>query len=178
MSNASAFDEIAALFAAYGGETYGEGVTIAEHSLQSAALAGAEGADEALCLAALLHDVGHFLEERDDRFGYHKHDRSGGDWLSARFLADISEPVRLHVAAKRYLCATEPDYFAVLSEASRHSLARQGGAMSPMEATEFARRSFAADAVRLRRWDDRGKVAGIDVPPLESYRLSIARLAR
>jgi len=171
-------DEIATLFATYGGETYGEGVTIAEHSLQAAALARAEGADEALCLAALLHDIGHFLEQRDDRFGYHKHDRSGGDWLAARFPAKISEPVRLHVAAKRYLCATEQDYFSVLSEASRHSLAKQGGAMNAEEATEFARQSFAADAVRLRRWDDRAKVAGIEVPPLENYTRAIARAAR
>ncbi len=178
MSGNSLFDEIAALFATHGGETYGEGVTIAEHSLQTAALARAGGADEALCLAALLHDVGHFLEERDDRFGYHKHDRSGGDWLAARFPAAVSQPVRLHVAAKRYLCATEPAYFAVLSEASRHSLAKQGGAMSVLEAGTFARHPFADDAVRLRRWDDRGKIAGIEVPPFGTYRPAIERLAR
>ena len=178
MSGKSVFDEIAALFDAHGGETYGEGVSIAEHSLQAAALARAEGADEALCLAALLHDVGHFLEERDDRFGYHKHDRSGGDWLTERFPEAVSEPVRLHVAAKRYLCATEPAYVAILSEASRHSLSKQGGAMSADEATAFAKRRFAADAVRLRRWDDRGKVTGIEVPRFESYRSTIERLAR
>jgi gamma-butyrobetaine dioxygenase len=177
MSGKTVFAEIADLFEAYGGETYGEGVTIAEHSLQAAALARAEGADEALCLAALLHDVGHFLEERDDRFGYHKHDRSGGDWLAARFPAAVSEPVRLHVAAKRYLCATEPAYFAILSEASRHSLSKQGGPMSAAEATAFARAPGAADAVRLRRWDDRGKAAGMTVPPFESYRSTIERLA-
>lgn len=178
MSGKSAFDEIADLFATYGGETYGEGVTIAEHSLQTAALARAEGADEALCLAALLHDVGHFLEERDDRFGYHKHDRSGGNWLAERFPEAISEPVRLHVAAKRYLCATEAAYFAILSEASRHSLSKQGGPMSANEAAVFAKRPFALEAVRLRRWDDRGKVAGFEVPRFESYRSTIERLAR
>jgi phosphonate degradation associated HDIG domain protein len=177
MSGNATFDEIPALFAAHGGETYGEGVSIAQHCLQTAALARAEGAQEALCLAALLHDVGHFLEERDDRFGYHKHDRSGGDWLAQRFPAEVSEPVRLHVAAKRYLCATEAAYFAVLSEASRHSLSRQGGAMSAEEAAGFGARRFAAEAIRLRRWDDRGKVAGLAVPPLESYRAAIARLA-
>jgi [1-hydroxy-2-(trimethylamino)ethyl]phosphonate dioxygenase len=171
-------EEIAALFAAHGGETYGEDVTIAEHCLQTAALARAEGADEALCVAALLHDVGHFFEERDDRFGYHKHDRSGGDWLAARFPAEISEPVRLHVAAKRYLCATAPEYFGLLSEASRHSLGKQGGAMSAAEAAAFAARPFAAEAVRLRRWDDGGKVEGMDVPTFESYRPAIIRLSR
>jgi len=178
MSGTSVFAEIAALFAAHGGETYGEGVTIAAHSLQTAALAAAEGADEALCLAALLHDVGHFLEERDDRFGYHKHDRTGGDWLAARFPAEISEPVRLHVAAKRFLCAAEPEYFALLSEASVHSLSKQGGAMSAEEAAAFASQPFAAEALRLRRWDDRGKVTGIEVPTFESYRAAITRLAR
>ncbi|HKF72149.1 MAG TPA: HD domain-containing protein [Stellaceae bacterium] len=178
MSGKTVFDEIAALFAAHGGETYGEGVTIAAHSLQTAALARAEGANEALCLAALLHDVGHFLEARDDRFGYHKHDRSGGEWLAARFPTAVSEPVRLHVAAKRYLCATESRYFAILSEASQHSLGKQGGAMSAEEAAAFAKRPFAGDAVRLRRWDDRGKISGIEVPPFESYRPAIERQAR
>ena len=178
MRGKTVFEEIASLFAAYGGETYGEGVTIAEHCLQTGALARAEGADEALCVAALLHDVGHFLEERDDRFGYHKHDRSGGEWLAARFPAAVSEPVRLHVAAKRYLCATEAAYFALLSEASRHTLRKQGGPMSAEDAAAFARHASAGDAVRLRRWDDQGKVAGIEVPPLESYRGAIERLAR
>ena len=178
MSGETVFEEVAALFAALGGETYGEGVTIAEHSLQTAALARAEGAHEALCVAALLHDIGHFLGERDDRFGYHRHDRSGGDWLARRFPVEVSEPVRLHVAAKRYLCASEAEYFAVLSEASRHSLSKQGGAMSAEEAAAFKARPFAAAAVRLRRWDDRGKVAGTDAAPLESYRAAIARLAR
>ena len=178
MSGKSVFDEIASLFTAYGGETYGEGVTIAEHSLQTAALARAEGADETLCVAGLLHDIGHFLEERDDRFGYHKHDRAGGEWLAVRFPAAVSEPVRLHVAAKRYLCAAEPGYVAPLSEASVHSLSKQGGAMSAEEAAAFKARPFAAEALRLRRWDDGGKVTGIEVPPFESYRAAIARLAR
>jgi len=178
VSGKTTFVEIAALFAAHGSETYGEGVSIAEHCLQTAALARAEGAGEALCLAALLHDVGHFLEQRDDRFGYHKHDRSGGDWLAARFPADVSEPVRLHVGAKRYLCATETEYFAILSQASQHSLSKQGGAMSAEEAVAFGARPFAAEAIRLRRWDDRGKVAGLGAPPLETYRAAITRLAR
>jgi predicted HD phosphohydrolase len=178
MSGKTAFDEIAALFAIYGGETYGEGVTIAEHSLQTAALARAEGADEALCVAALLHDVGHFLEERDDRFGYHRHDRSGGDWLAARFPAGVSEPVRLHVAAKRYLCAIEPECCNLLSAASRHSLAKQGAAITAEAAAVFSDRPFAAEAVRLRRWDDQGKITGVEVPSLENYRPAITRLAR
>lgn len=173
----SRFDEIAALFAAHGAETYGEGVTMAEHSLQTAALARAEAADDALVVAALLHDIGHFIETPDDAFGYHKHDRSGGAWLAVRFPAVVSEPVRGHVAAKRYLCAVEPEYFDILSVASKHSLAKQGGPMSADEAAAFARQDFVDRAVRLRRWDDRGKVDGIEVPPLESYRGMVERLA-
>jgi [1-hydroxy-2-(trimethylamino)ethyl]phosphonate dioxygenase len=175
--SASLFDEIAALFAAHGQETYGEGVTMEEHSLQTAALALAERANDALVVAALLHDIGHFIEKPDDAFGYHKHDRLGGAWLSSRFPPVVSEPVRDHVAAKKYLCAVEPDYFARLSLASKHSLEKQGGPMSAAEAAAFARQDFAERAVRLRRWDDRGKVEGIEVPDLASYRGLVTRLA-
>jgi phosphonate degradation associated HDIG domain protein len=167
-------DEIANLFAARGHEAYGEGVSIAEHSLQTAALARSDGADSGLVVAALLHDIGHFIEAPDDAFGYHKHDRSGGVGLAARFPSAVSEPVRLHVAAKRYLCVVEPDYFDRLSMASKYSLTRQGGPMTSEEAAEFARRPFSDSAVRLRRWDDGGKMAGMAVPPLESYRRTIA----
>ncbi len=168
------FDEIAALFDAEGHEAYGEGVSIAEHSLQTAALARAESADPALVAAALLHDIGHFIEQPDDAFGYHKHDQSGGAWLASRFPAAVSEPVRLHVAAKRYLCTIEPGYFDLLSMPSRHSLAKQGGPMTSEEAAGFARLAFIDSAVRLRRWDDGGKIAGMVVRPLDSYRQVIA----
>ena len=171
------FAEVEALLAAHGHETYGEGVTMAEHSLQTAALARAEAADDALVAAALLHDIGHFVAPRDDAFGYHRHDRSGGDWLASRFPPIVSEPVRWHVAAKRYLCAVEPGYFARISAASKHSLEKQGGPMSADEAAAFARQDFTDRAVRLRRWDDRGKVEGIAVPSLESYRGLIESLS-
>ena len=168
-------DEIEALFARHGGESYGEGVTMLQHSLQTAALALAESADDALVVAALLHDVGHFLQPTDDSYGYHKHDRSGGEWLARRFGAAVSEPVRLHVTAKRYLCATETDYFGKLSAASVHSLGKQGGPMSAQESAAFAALPHAEAAVRLRRWDDGGKVDGLHVPDLRSYRERIAR---
>lgn len=170
------FDEIEALFAARGHETYGEGVTIAEHCLQTAALARAGGADDALVVAALLHDIGYFLDLRDDPFGYRRHDQSGGAWLAARFPAAVSEPVRLHVAAKRYLCAVERDYFGGLSPASKHTLAEQGGPMSAADAAEFARHPWLDHAVRLRRWDDMGKVHGAEAAPLPSYRATILKL--
>jgi gamma-butyrobetaine dioxygenase len=171
---ATLFDEVAALFDSHGRETYGEGVSIAEHCLQTAALARAESADPALVVAALLHDIGHLIELRDDAFGYHKHDQSGGIWLAARLPAAVSEPVRLHVAAKRYLCAIEPGYFDLLSMPSQYSLSKQGGPMTAEEAADFARQPFIDRAVRLRRWDDHGKIAGIEVPPLDSYRRAIA----
>jgi [1-hydroxy-2-(trimethylamino)ethyl]phosphonate dioxygenase len=168
--------EIEALFARHGGESYGEGVTQLAHALQTAALAAADGADDSLIVAALLHDVGHFLQPTDDSYGYHKHDRSGGAWLAQRFGPAVSEPVRLHVAAKRYLCAAEADYFGKLSRASVHSLGKQGGPMSATEAAAFMASPHADAAVRLRRWDDGGKLEGIVVPDLPDYRERIARL--
>ena len=168
--------EIEALYTRHGGESYGEGVTMLQHALQTAALALAEGADDSLVVAALLHDVGHFLQPTDDSYGYHKHDRSGGEWLARRFGAAVSEPVRLHVAAKRYLCATEPNYFGKLSPASVHSLSKQGGPMSATDAAAFATLPHAEAAVRLRRWDDGGKREGLQVPDFPHYRERIARL--
>jgi gamma-butyrobetaine dioxygenase len=170
MTKDEVLDDIESLFATHGQEHYGEGVSMEQHGLQAAALAVAEGAAETLVLAALLHDVGHFLELRDDEYGYHKHDRSGSDWLAKRFPAAVSEPVRLHVAAKRYLCATESHYYDALSVASKHSLGKQGGPMNAAETTAFSALPFAEDAVRLRRWDDHGKVQGLTIPPLEAYR--------
>jgi len=169
--------EIEALFAEHGGESYGEGVTMLAHMLQAAALAESEGAGEPLVIAALLHDVGHFLQPTDDSFGYHRHDRSGGDWLARRFPPEVSEPVRLHVAAKRYLCAVEKDYFGKLSAASVYTLSQQGGPMSDAEAKAFASSPHHRSAVRLRRWDDSGKVTGVRVRDLPYYCAEMARLS-
>lgn len=168
--------EIEALFAEHGDESYGEGVTMLAHMLQAAALAESEGADDRLVIAALLHDVGHFLQPTDDSFGYHKHDRSGGDWLAKRFPPEVSEPVRLHVAAKRYLCAVERDYFGKLSAASVYTLSQQGGPMSDAEARAFASSPYHQSAVCLRRWDDSGKVSGVTVRDLPYYRAAIGKL--
>ena len=178
MNSRAGIEEIEALFAAKGGEAYGEDVTLAEHMLQCAACAASEGAPDSLIVAALLHDVGHLIEQADDAYGYHKHDRSGAEYLSEIFGPEVSEPVRLHVAAKRYLCAVEEDYFDCLSPASVHSLSKQGGPMSGQEAAQFERTPLYRDAVCLRRWDDRGKVEGLEVPALAHYRRMLERLVR
>ena len=173
--------ELARLFAGQGAREYlGEPVTQAAHMLQTAALAQAAGAPDALVAASLLHDVGHFtgrisgaelMEGTDNR-----HSHVGADWLAAWFPAPVTEPVRLHVAAKRYLCAVEPDYFARLSEASVHTLALQGGPMNPDEAAAFARHPYGRDAVTLRRFDEAAKNPDVEVPGFERYRDLLVRL--
>jgi gamma-butyrobetaine dioxygenase len=106
-----------------------------------------------------------------------RHSHQGADWLAPWFGPAVTEPVRLHVAAKRYLCATEPDYFARLSPASVHTLSVQGGPMRPAEAARFAAEPFAEDAVRLRRWDDAAKDADAEVPDFTHYRDLLTELA-
>jgi len=174
----SPVDEIFALFEQRGaGAYYGEPVSMTEHMLQAAYFARAEGAPAALVIAALLHDVGHLIEAVPDDIADWttdaRHEEVGSRWLAKRFPAAVSEPVRLHVPAKRYLCATESAYFAKLSPASVVTLELQGGPMTRDEAASFEAESFYRDAVRVRRWDDAGKVAGLGTPKLEDYRALI-----
>jgi gamma-butyrobetaine dioxygenase len=171
-------DELEALFAGEGARDYlGEAVSQAAHMLQAAALAREAGSPPALVAAALLHDIGHFdslvtgvgagsVRQSTDV----RHSDTGAEWLSRWFPAAVCEPVRLHVAAKRYLCAVEPGYAEQLSEASVHTLSLQGGPMSTGDAAAFAVHPFAADAVALRRFDERAKDPGRDVPGFEAYR--------
>jgi gamma-butyrobetaine dioxygenase len=163
-------EEVLGLFAATGENTYSEQVSMQQHALQAAALARASGAQDALVLASLLHDVGHFLAQPDSEFGVTDHGTTGGAWLAKRFVAAVSEPVRLHVAAKRYRCFVDPAYEEELSPASIGTLRLQGGAMSAAEAREFEAEPFAQDALALRSFDDGGKVAGLDIPVLEAWR--------
>ena len=158
----------------------GEPVTQLDHALQTAALAERAGASDALVVAALLHDIGHLLtarevdpaDEGDDR----RHEDVGDRWLCKHFGPAVTEPIRLHVAAKRYLCKIEPGYAAGLSQASQESLALQGGSMSTDQVREFERTPWADDAAALRRWDDMAKVLGLTVPGLSHYRSRIERL--
>jgi phosphonate degradation associated HDIG domain protein len=175
-------DEIFALYRARGDERYGERVTQLDHALQCAALARSEGAPDALVSAALLHDYGHLIEDRGqmaERQGMDDaHEAVGADALSAWFGPDVTQPIALHVAAKRYLCATEPGYFDALSAASQLSLGLQGGPLEAREANAFEALPFADEAVRLRRWDDCGKVLEAErLPLLESYRQTLLAAA-
>jgi len=169
------FEEISALFTARGSATYfGEAITQSEHALQTAQLAESDAAPPTLVVAALLHDIGHLLHRAGEDVAARgidtRHERIGARWLTPRFSADVSEPVRLHVAAKRYLCGIDPDYLGRLSAASAQSLELQGGAMRRGEAIQFERQDHWREAVRLRRWDEEAKVIGLRVPPLEHYR--------
>jgi [1-hydroxy-2-(trimethylamino)ethyl]phosphonate dioxygenase len=168
-------DEIFGRFREYGSGAYlGEPVSMTEHMLQSAYAAEREGAEPRLVAAALLHDYGHFIHEYEEDAAEHgidtRHEEVGHAFLSQHFGPEIAEPIRMHVAAKRYLCATDPSYLDALSPASILSLELQGGPCSPAEVAEFERSPYAEDAVRLRRWDDVGKVAGLETPDLEHYR--------
>ena len=166
--------EIEDMFAARGDNKYSEAVTQREHALQAALQAEQLESSSALITAALLHDIGHMLQ----RFGPEpaaqgindKHEDIGAGWLARHFVPDVVEPVRLHVDAKRYLCAVEPDYFATLSPASVRSLELQGGPMSPQEAQAFEAGDHFAAAVALLRWDEDAKVSDATTPDFTHYR--------
>lgn len=175
-------DEIVALFERGGGGAYyGEPVTVLEHGLQAAHFAMADGAEERLVVAALLHDVGHLLNEAPDDIADWqtdaRHELVGSAWLARHFGPAVCDPVRLHVPAKRYLCATAASYLNSLSPASVITLNLQGGPMSVEEAAAFRREPCFRDAVRLRLFDDRGKVAGLVTATLDDYRPMIDRVA-
>ena len=167
-------DEIFELFERYGSSAYDEAVTLTEHSVQTAACAQEAGAGDALVAAALLHDLGHLLLARargheDFLQTDWDHDRVAAEWLRPHFGEIVAAPVGLHVDAKRYLRAREPEYAEALSPASVASLAVQGGPFDVDEADAFEARPHAADAIALRRWDDDGKVAGRAIPDLDEF---------
>lgn len=167
-------NELWALLGEAGESRYdGEDVTQLAHALQCAALATAEGAAAPLVLAALFHDIGHLRTS-----GSHpRHDVIGAAVLVRHFPPSVSEPVRLHVEAKRYL-ARDPAYAAQLSAESQRTLALQGGPFHDDEATAFLARRYADDALRLRRWDDAAKVPDAAVPGLDAYRSLAEAVAR
>jgi [1-hydroxy-2-(trimethylamino)ethyl]phosphonate dioxygenase len=171
----SIIDQLFQLFTIQGQRAYfGESVSETEHALQTAHLAEQAGVDDILIVAALLHDVGHLLHGLPEDIAGKgidgRHEESGSTWLLNYFGPEVVDPVRLHVAAKRYLCAAEPGYMAELSPASLQSLKLQGGPMTPIEMKEFEQEPHFQSAVAVRRWDDIAKIPGLVVPGLEHYR--------
>jgi [1-hydroxy-2-(trimethylamino)ethyl]phosphonate dioxygenase len=164
-------DKILARFDERGHLEYGESVTQLDHALQTAALAVAAGADDHLVSAALLHDFGHLLhDEEAAESGYDaRHEEAGANFLATYFVEAAVEPGRLHVQAKRYLCAVDATYFSTLSAASVRSLELQGGPFSAAEATSFAENPHFRAALTLRRWDDLGKQQGLEIAPIDYY---------
>jgi phosphonate degradation associated HDIG domain protein len=170
-------DDVFDLYDRFGGETYDEDVAQLHHALQTAALATSAGASDALVAAALLHDIGHLLALQSDGEPVGPHQRSGPAFLAGLFPAGVTDPITLHVAAKRYLCSAEPAYRSSLSAGSVRSLAHQGGPMSADEMRAFTATPGWRDAVALRRWDDAGKLEDAEVPDLARYQPLLRGLA-
>ena len=176
-------DEVMNLLNGPGRAAYlGEPVSQAEHALQAARLAEQAGAPDSLIVSALLHDVGHLVQRATEDLadqgidGHHEH--AGATWLVKHFGPEVADPARLHVAAKRYLCAIDPQYLNGLSNASQQSLALQGGPMSAPDVARFEQNPNHLQAVRLRRWDDEAKIPGLVVPGPEYYRARIEAAAK
>jgi phosphonate degradation associated HDIG domain protein len=174
MKHDQVVNKIKRLFNRRGASLYGgEAVTQLEHALQAATLAESSGANSATISAALLHDVGHMLhdlpDDAPDTGLDDVHEELASKWLSKYFGPGVTQPVRMHVAAKRYLCATDPQYHASLSEPSQQSLVLQGGPFDGQQRDEFERQPFFQQAVEVRRWDDAAKVVGLDTPSLDHF---------
>ena len=169
------------IFERRGGEEYlGEPVTMAEHMLQGATIAEQNGQEEEIIVAALLHDIGHFtsefgtfsMEDTEDRY----HEEAGAKVLEQFFPSVVTDCVRYHVAAKRYLCATKPEYFERLSEASVHSLNLQGGPMDAGEVSEFETNPNLKKIVAVRYLDDAGKYPDMETPRFAHFAPMVQRV--
>jgi len=172
---------LGSIFERRGGEEYlGEPVTMGQHMLQGAAIAEQNGQREEIIVGALLHDIGHFTSEfgtfdindTEDRF----HEEAGAEVLERFFPSVITDCVRYHVAAKRYLCATRPEYFSRLSDASIHSLNLQGGPMSPDEVTAFERNPNLKDIIAVRYLDEAGKHPDMRTPDYWHFAPMVQRM--
>jgi phosphonate degradation associated HDIG domain protein len=180
----STADEIIEIFRNKGGEDYaGEEITQLEHACQAAQLAEQQGFDDEVILAALLHDLGHLLsdDEEDDMdgFGVKDHEAVGANFLKEKGFSDkVTTLVNSHVAAKRYLCFANKRYFENLSEASKMTLAFQGGPMTEEEAKAFEQNPLKNLIIRMRTWDEEAKLTDVPVPSLQVYKDMIVRHLR
>lgn len=181
LSPANIVDFIGGIFDRRGGEEYlGEPVTMAEHMLQGATIAEQSGQPEEIIVGALLHDIGHFTSEfgtfsMDDTEDRH-HEDAGAEVLERFFPSVITDCVRYHVAAKRYLCATKPAYFDRLSEASVHSLMLQGGPMSDEEIAAFEKNPNLKQIIAVRYLDDAGKRDDMETPDFWHFAPMVQRM--
>jgi 2-amino-1-hydroxyethylphosphonate dioxygenase (glycine-forming) len=160
---------------------FGEPVSQLQHGLQAAQFARDAGADDEMIAAALLHDIGHIISgpdaHRDDEVGVIDHDRQGADYLlGLGFSERVATLVQGHVAAKRYLVATNPSYANALSAASTRTLELQGGPMSQEEAEQFREHPSFREMIQLRGWDERAKEVDCQVAPLSEYRDLLMRI--
>jgi gamma-butyrobetaine dioxygenase len=172
----TAVETIGELFAGPGARDHlAEPVPIGEHMLQAGALAEAAGAESPLVAAAVLHDIGHLLGEDEDE---DRHGEAGANWLSQWFGDAVTEPVRLHVPAKRYLCAVDAGYFGLLSAESVRTLSLQGGPMTAAEVAAFEALPYSRDAASVRRWDDEAKDPAVVAPRFAHYAPLLAALVR
>ena len=174
MSAATGLD-IIGLFAESGLRAYGERVTQLSHALQCAALAYRDRADDEVLVAALLHDVGHLVEDPGVELPDRHHGSAGAALIRPFVPARIAWLVEHHVIAKRYLCSVDPRYVEHLSPVSQRSYAAQGARLDPEEQLALETQPWFADAVRLRRWDDAGKSPEVIYPPLVEYRPLLER---
>jgi phosphonate degradation associated HDIG domain protein len=173
-------DEIIELYRTAGAARYGmEAINQEQHALQCAQLAERAGGQPVLIAAALMHDLGHLLavRKREGERINDLHEFVAIPFLRGVFPDAVIEPIRMHVDAKRYLCATQPEYWETLSPASKRSLELQGGAFTPEEAARFVAQPFAYDAVSLRRWDDSAKSPTTSTPGWSHYRRILASAA-
>lgn len=175
--------ELRAMVSRKGGELYGgEAVTQEQHALQAAHLAEIDGAPAHMIVAALLHDVGHLFDPEFDEVLKcsldHRHEDLGAQFLERWFGTEVTEPARLHVAAKRYLCASRVGYIDTLSRSSMHSLELQGGPMSPEEAIAFEAQPHFRDAVQLRTYDDLAKDPHMQTPDINHFLRFVSQCIR
>ncbi|MCR6659970.1 MAG: HD domain-containing protein [Asticcacaulis sp.] len=174
-------DHVRETYASRGNDHYGEDISQREHAEQCAHHARAEGASDELIVAALLHDIGHLLhkfgEDAADRGIDTRHERIGSGFLARHLPKGVTEPIALHVRAKRYLATTNPAYLESLSGASLQSFTLQGGVMSAEEVEAFLAEPYHMDALKLRAYDELGKVVGLEMAGFDTYLPMIAGLA-